>query len=383
MQNPFKPDVIPYGKDFIGRDQELKELEQKILSSNNQRMLLLAPRRFGKTTLLLNLIDILRKHKHCCVYVDIFSTTSIDDFANLLLDSIVKSQALNNIQKVSKWIKDNLLNLRANFKLSTNYQGDISLEPMVFKSFETALKKIEEALLDLESLGKKQPVLLVIDEFQTILEWDKDQKLERQLRTIIQRFKNLNIIFSGSQVSLLQQIFTSADRPFFKQVRTINLESISDTILRPWINKSFLKSQIKIAEDVIDAILSLTNLNPQQIQNICYELWNKTTLEQQKNISLDYYNEFLDLLIYKETNNNETLWLQLNSSQKKFLKALAKIEKVNNPQGKEFARLCSLATSTIQSLIPKLELQYIIVHHNQSYYINDGIFRLWINKNSG
>lgn len=224
MQNPFKPDVIPYGNDFIGREKEIKELDQKILSSSCQRILLLAPRRFGKTTLLLNLISKLKKQKHCCIYVDIFSTTSIDDFANLLLESIVRSQALNNIQKISKWITGNLLSLRANFKLSANYQGDIALEPMIFKSFETALKKIEEALGDLENLGKDQPILLVIDEFQTILEWDKDQKLERQLRTVIQRFKNLNIIFSGSQVSLLQEIFNSPDRPFFKQVRIINLE---------------------------------------------------------------------------------------------------------------------------------------------------------------
>lgn len=380
MQNPFKPDVIPYGSDFIGREKEFKDLIQRISSSKSERILLIAPRRFGKTTLLLNLIDKLKKQKHHCIYMDIFSTTSIDDFANLLLESIVKSQALSNIQKITNWISTNLLSLRANFKLSTNYQGDISLEPMIFKSFETALKKIEEALVDLENLSKNQPVLLVIDEFQTILEWDKDQKLERQLRTIIQRFKNLNIIFSGSQVSLLQEIFNSSDRPFFKQVRAINLEPISAKIIRDWIKNSFEKSKIKIVEKVIEDILLLTNLNPQQIQTICYELWNKAIIEKQEQIDLDYYNKLIDFLVQKDNTNNETLWLQLNSSQKKFLKALAKVEKISNPQSIEFTKLASLAASTIQSLIPKLELQYIIVHHDNSYYINDGLLRLWINK---
>ena len=181
MENPFTPDTIPFGGNFIGRKHELLDLEQRILSSDTQRLLLLAPRRVGKTSLALNLINKLQKQKHCCIYIDIFSATSTADFANILLEGIIKGSNLSALNKIGRWVNENLLKLRASLKISTNYQGDISLEPLLFKSSDSALKKIEEALTDLEEIGSKQKVLLVIDEFQNILEWDHQQKLENIL----------------------------------------------------------------------------------------------------------------------------------------------------------------------------------------------------------
>ena len=100
--NPFKPDTIVYEDDFIGRDEELKELEQRINNSKTARILVMAPRRYGKTSLLKNLIYKLRKSKkqsNFCVYLDIFDCASTDDFANRLVESIVNAPGYDSFKK--------------------------------------------------------------------------------------------------------------------------------------------------------------------------------------------------------------------------------------------------------------------------------------------
>lgn len=383
MDNPFKPNIIVYDEDFIGREAELVDLETRIKHSSSERILLIAPRRFGKTSLLKNLIKTLKKENRICIYMDIFNCSSLEDFANTLMEAVIRSQAYKTTDSIIHWIKTNLLSFRANIKFQTNLQGELSIEPEFFKTEKSAFQKIREVFSDIESLGKTKPVLLIIDEFQTILEWDKDQKLEKDLRSITQELQNINIIFSGSQVRLLREIFDTPQRAFYKQTTRFYLGKISRNSFSKWIKKSFKKTKTEINQEVIEMILDLTKLNPQQIQLICHELWNvvqrPTTKKQKSKIDIDLLNQIIESLVKKRQVDFENLWMQLTKIEKTFLKALAQESEYSNLYSKTFSRKYNLSTSSIQKLIPRLENSYLITY-DDTYYITDLILAQWLNR---
>ena len=59
MSNPFKYGTVVSGKDFADRQQELKELADRL--KEPVRIFLVAPRRYGKTSLIQNVLNTLRK----------------------------------------------------------------------------------------------------------------------------------------------------------------------------------------------------------------------------------------------------------------------------------------------------------------------------------
>ena len=341
----------------------------------------MAPRRYGKTSLLKNLIYKLRKSKkqsNFCVYLDIFDCASTDDFANRLVESIVNAPGYDSFKKKSNWVNENLLSLRTGIKFSANTQGDLSIEPQFFKDELSAITKIQEAFKDLENIGKKQNVLLVIDEFQTILSWDKKNKLEHSLRSITQSLKNVNIAFSGSQVRLLHEVFDSPDRPFYNQVYKFSLGKIDPKQFKAWVQKSFSQAKIKIDTEVIDKIFDMSFGNPRQIQFICRELFEFSIYDKQKNINLDFLEQKLKLILERKTNDFENIWLHLTNAQKKFLRALAQEGSSKEPYSKYFCKKYNLLPNTIQAVIPNLELKYIITIHDGWHYVTDPIFNLWL-----
>ena len=377
--NPFSPSKIVASDKFVGRTQELKELELKLSSSKSERLLLLAPRRFGKTSLLLKLISNLTKKKNfICIYMDIFACSSIDDFANHLIESIITSQNLSSLEKLSRWIKTNLSELRGNLKIQTNLEGQISVEPVVYRSYNSAVKQIRDAFADMDKLGKSKQLILFIDEFQTILDWDKKHQLEAELRTITQKLDNVNIVFSGSHLRLLKDIFETSSRPFFKQVNKFYLDKIDPDTVAKWIESSFKKEKIKISEPVVRDIIDFSKNIPQQFQYICYEIWNKAKLNDIETVDSKFLKNLIAELIIKKQSDFELLWSQLTLSQKNVLEALANKEDETGLYGKEFLIKQGLTASTLQSCVNILEDKYLIVNYNKSVYIPDPLFEQWI-----
>ena len=69
MENPFKYGGVVRGPFFADRRSEMKELKGEMVSLN--RVFLVSPRRFGKTCLLFNLIEMLERNAMTCVYIDL------------------------------------------------------------------------------------------------------------------------------------------------------------------------------------------------------------------------------------------------------------------------------------------------------------------------
>ena len=81
----------------------------------------------------------------------------------------------------------------------------------------SASPELEQALAapaEIAARGKKK-VVIVFDEIQRILEYESD-KVERQLRSIIQRHGAVSYLFLGSRKHLIRKMFLDRSRPLYR-----------------------------------------------------------------------------------------------------------------------------------------------------------------------
>ena len=84
--NPFRYGDVATGNYFTNRVRELAEVQDDI--RNGQNIVIISPRRYGKTSLMVEAITRLRREHVLVAYLDLFRAPTKDRFADLLATAI-------------------------------------------------------------------------------------------------------------------------------------------------------------------------------------------------------------------------------------------------------------------------------------------------------
>ena len=79
--NPFSYGTIVKGDHFYDRKEECDRIVSTLSNGNN--LVLFAPRRYGKTSLVFRAIEELEKKGITCIYFDFLPVYSLETFVNL------------------------------------------------------------------------------------------------------------------------------------------------------------------------------------------------------------------------------------------------------------------------------------------------------------
>ena len=199
---------------FINRKSEIENLTYGI--SNLQDYILIAPRRYGKTSLVHKVLTSLESNTNFII-IDIdlmtYSGGSIKSVAERIIEKCLNSIGL--MGKLRLLLKQ--ISLSINIKLK--YQ-DLELEPLMqlfnLAGKDDEWKLLEEALQLPEKIAitKKKKVVVFYDEISEIYHHGK--RIENVFRSVIQRHKNVSYLFAGSQESVMTQMFVDPKAPFYR-----------------------------------------------------------------------------------------------------------------------------------------------------------------------
>ena len=108
MKNPFRYGIIVDEPFFIDREDEQKDITQWL--TTKQSIVLYSPRRYGKSSLMLKLLNQFKKNGYNTVYVDFFKVHSKTKFVELFYQEILKTlqpweKAIKQINQFVKKIK--------------------------------------------------------------------------------------------------------------------------------------------------------------------------------------------------------------------------------------------------------------------------------------
>lgn len=323
-KNPFIINTYQGKEYFCDREHNLESLINNIKSELNTT--LISIRRIGKTGLIKHLFEHLEDNfQYKCLFVDLFATQNLNDFANQLANEI--SKKFTNKESIGKRFLNSIKQLRPLIQFDA-LTGEPSISFDALKQNEIP-KTIQQLLLFLEN--QNIPIVIAFDEFQQINEYP-EKNTEALLRTIIQEVKNLRFIFSGSKKHILTEIFGNSKRPFYASTQVEYLDFIPSDKYKEFIKKHFNNNNKTIQDEDIDFILNWTNNHTYFVQMVC----NKLYASGKRKIKLTDIQQ----TCYKILKDQEVFFYQyrnlLSSQQWNVLKAISKEEKVYQLTGKEF-----------------------------------------------
>ncbi len=361
----YFPLSLALGKAFCNRKTELKVLKHNVLES--RPALIVSPRRYGKTSLVINTITQL-KLKHTTF--DFLSAINENDIEKIILRGTgnLIGKIERGPRKALKVATDLFSGL--NIKLSIDKLG-LSIE--INKKSHDPATNILNILERIEKLSTKynEKLVLFFDEFQRVYEVSKNQAIESVIRQIAQASHSLSFVFSGSNRHLLHQMFNDRNRPFYKLCDRMTLDRINENEYEIYIQEVAKKTWNETLDSrIIENIFSCTERHPYYLNLLCSRLWMR------KKISAEDVIEIWQNYTLEERSQVGTELDLLSNSQKKLLIALARCGGTAAPRSSDFEIISGMPGATITQALKFLEKKdYIFKDKSGKYSILDPMFK--------
>lgn len=191
--NHLKFSGFYYEKIFVNRKTELQKLSDGL--KRGRDYVLVAPRRYGKTTLSLKVLDIIKQDdNYIIIDIDLmtYSGGSIRSIAECILEKTLN--ALGMFGKLRRmWHQTNIT-----FNLKVKYQ-ELELEPLfhVYKNAdEWTLLEESLQLFEKVAIKTKKRVIVFFDEFGEL--YALGERIIKVFRYVIQRHTNVSYLFLNS-----------------------------------------------------------------------------------------------------------------------------------------------------------------------------------------
>ncbi len=223
----FKSGMPIYGKQFIDRKEHLQRF--KTFLDHGQHIMIKAPRRYGKTSLVLHLFS---TYQYNHIYIDIKRFSSLNELSEYIINETYKYAGITGIiARAKESISQLFKSIRTETKIDIGI-AELTIE-MIEKQQKQEVSELDFFLyaIDLiENIAKQKNIQIkcAFDEFQDILMLSNQSILDK-LRSVMQQHQHVTYLFLGSIESIMTEIFSNKSSPFFHFSRIIELDGLNTT----------------------------------------------------------------------------------------------------------------------------------------------------------
>ena len=359
------------GDNFTDRIEETKRI--KLDFENGINVILISPRRMGKTSLIKKVISEMDSPEIKVVYMDIYDCRSEYDFYNRFAETMMKSTG-NQLEQVMENIKRFLVRVSPKLSFSPEPNSEFSVSLGI-----TPKDYSPEEILDLpERIAKEQGIKIVvcIDEFQQIGEFADSLTVQKRLRGVWQHHQHVSYCFFGSKKHLMENIFQSRRMPFYQFGEMLHLKCIPAEYWVPFICSRFEKYGKKISEEYAARIWHTVENYSSYVQQLAWNVMAETEIEVNEESFTEGFNALLE--------QNSSLFIQqtegLTTYQLNFIRLLCNgIHSGFNTQS--VVELYSLGSKSNVDRIKKCLIdRELITIEKEGVFLADCVFELWFKR---
>ena len=368
LNNPF----VTYGykgpEYFCDREQETKSI---ITALHNERNItLVAPRRMGKTGLIHHVFNQIEQTQPDvrCFYVDIFPTKNLQQMVQAMARAI-----LGKLDSPSQTAMRKVTQFFGRFRPTVTYD-EITGTPTV--SLDIAPNEERNTLKQIFEYMHQSGIrcYVAIDEFQQILQYS-DTGIEALIRSYIQFLPNVYFIFAGSQHHVLEQMFSSVNRPFFQSTQMMHLGPLDESKYRQFANDFFANQDREISTKLFHQLYETMH----GVTWYVHAVLNRVYQEAEKPITQKLIDQVMRELVDEQVPVFQNYYNAMTTNQVAVAVAIAREEKVAKPLSQDFiARYRLPSPSSVQTSLEKLEANQIVLHDSNGYFIYDHFFAMWL-----
>lgn len=372
LRSPFQFGTLATENNFIDRVEDRKLLKQ--LLSSHINVMLISPRRWGKSSLVKKAMSELvveDKNVRVC-YIDAFSIGSEAEFYRTFASQVIACAS----SKMERWIED-----AKKFLMGVVPQVVLNDQVTDFAAFDLKFvpqEKDKMTILQLpEMLAKEKGIRIVvcIDEFQQLANLPEYSDMEGKMRSVWQQQQLTSYCLYGSKRNMMLNIFNNSNSPFYRFGQVIFMNKIAKEHWMPFIISAFENTGKSISTDFVERICDIVACHSWYLQQLCYFIWSYTATEVTEEVFELGLKQVMNINTPMFQNDTESL----SSTQIEMLKAIANGEQHFSSQAVK--QIYSLGNpNTIVKNKRVLQNKDIVEMQKNEFVFVDPIYQLWFKE---
>jgi hypothetical protein len=373
--NPFRYGAIARGEFFADRRSELKTLIEDV--RGGQDVVIISPRRMGKTSLVERAIDDLRAEGALVAYLDLLGSPTKEELADDLAQAF-HDDLLSPLGRTLDRVREFFSGLTIAPRLTIGDDGKPLFEFLGYQRAEDADNLLGGLLALPGELSEERHVVVVLDEFQEIV--GIDQRLPGQIRAVFQRQPQVAHVYLGSKRHLMEPMFMDRAAPLYRAAKPLVLGPIAPHQFIGFLRDRFAAGGVQAADEALEYVLSLTDGKPYETQELCSFAWTRARVTEDTSVEVALVERAFDDLVDAESARYVAVWERLPSRQRTLLLALSR--EPGRVYAEAYRKKHKLGSaSAVQDAFRGLErLDLVEASPKGGYLLNDVFMRRWLNR---
>jgi hypothetical protein len=340
-----------------------------------QDVVIYAPRRYGKSSLVWRAAQQLVARKVLVAQVDLMTTPTPAQFAEKLARAIHDDVASPLFRARERLKVFQGLRLRPTITVDAD-DGDLAFSFDASAAPPGDVHATIERLLDLPAqlaAERGRKVALVFDEFQEVA--DIDPGLPKLMRAVFQAQPEVAHVYLGSRRHMLQRIFNDANEPFWRSAKQLELGVIAPAHFAPYLVERFAATGRTLPVETAGALLGITAGHPYATQELAYFLWYETP--RARRATTEHLDAALTRVLGSEHAHFTLVWERASAAQRRVLVALAR--EPGRALSSDYRRRHGLpAASSVQRALEALEREELVVRDGGPVRLAEPFLGEWL-----
>lgn len=380
MRNPFQ-----YGRelapaDLVDRQEEIATCVRTV--QNRERLFLIGPRRYGKTSILKAASETLSKQGAIVFRYSTEAYPTIEMLVSRLVADATEKLA-GGREKASEKVRKFFARLRPEVTFNLTERSWSATLGVSSGTPHEQTQLLVDGLAGVERLASEAsaPVAIMLDEFQHLIELG-GRSAEGQLRSAVQQRASLGYIFAGSKTRMLIEMTTEASRPFYRLGERLFVGPVPRADFQGFLHHGFVRAGFKVGDGALDAVLNLAEEVPYNVQMLAHACWNELALARRgATLTVAVVRQVLEKVVRQDDPFYTQVWNLLTSAQQKALIAVVR-EKGQNLHSSRVLRESGLSQPTMQRALAALKSRDLIREEERlgqtRLRLEDPFFGTWL-----
>ena len=374
MTNPYRYGAPVSGSQFTGRHAELRAVADRMRNGIN--ILVLSPRRYGKTSLIEKAAGRVGREGAAVVYVNALGVADKAEFAMALLSALYRVKG-GRWHRTRQAVPEFLSRIR--LKPSVSFDGttpSFSVEPSLSAAdLSTAVADVYALLAGMSEPDR--PVVLIVDEFQDVLKID--EHLPAQFKALADEHPKVSLVIAGSKRHVMQQLVLDAAAPLYGMTTPFALEPIPADEMADFLVRRANAGGKNLTVELADRIVTLAGPVPNDIQYLAYEVYAAAG----RQITARDVETGMRMAVEHAADLHATRFEVMSPTQRRVVKHLALCGGAAQPYSAEFRRATHISSpGTLRNALTPLVKDGVVTDSGGSYRVADPFFAAWLRTRS-
>jgi hypothetical protein len=384
MINPFVyGEVVPEAA-FVDREAEIDRLTRDLLAG--QKIFLISPRRYGKSSLVRQALRAAERGGALAVEVTVSSYSSYVAFLEGYARALLSIEARPG--RTHGWLRELIGGLRSEIRAEPGEAGSRALA-VSFPAARTErdISRLAQEVFALPGRiadARRCALAVALDEFQAVESFGSAggrgpqmHQVEHALRAAVQQQRQVGYVFSGSEPALMERML-GRSRPFYKAGPVIRLQRIDAAVFADFIEARFRATRLGAEPGLGAAIVDLAGNLPYDVQRLAHEVWDDARADGSRRVGIDDLHRTLKRLLGEHEAFFDAAWQRLTLAQRAALRAAVLEEGRELLSADARARYRLGGPSTVQASLNALVREEILAREGPRYVVVDSLLREWV-----